>query len=240
MSIKDDLRKILRDAHSARDEAEANGAFKPSARAREAARAAHYRILRDLGREAGAPPDEVDLLTSGGLRETDILAKVQRWSEGAWSSAGRSSGRKTWALLVGGKGSGKTTAAVWALLDGTRQLAGPRVYVASRYVARLSLKFAPDCAQLDALASARWLVLDDVGFLDGHDGHVAPAVQCLLADRFDRRARTIITSNLSPERLTRYLDDGDQDARFADRFRQVCTDLVTLQGSLRTQLGVRQ
>ncbi len=144
-------------------------------------------------------------------------------------------------MVTGLPGAGKTLASVWALLRGTvdttgEPLPGDRTYITSKAVADLNAKFGLDRDRLHELATAKWLVLDDVGYHDtGPDGCLGPCVQRLINDRHEKRLRTIITTNLSPPQLSDYVEYRENGAtpRLPDRLAQLATLIVTTEPSLR-------
>lgn len=115
--------------------------------------------------------------------------------------------RKTFLLLLGSAGVGKTVAAVKMLGRGSG------LFVRAVELSRLSTFGREDRQRLEAAQSARRLVLDDLGTEMLHDGW-RPLLDELVDIRESERRRTVITSNLDMGTLrTRY------GARVLDRIR---------------------
>jgi hypothetical protein len=193
------------------------------------------RLLREelqrIGRKAGVPSGPLDLAVRDALEPTDIVRRLRQAMPDGW--APQVTPTSPWLVLAGGTGAGKTCAAAWALLRGTLDRGQPglggREFVASRHVAERNAGFSDDRRELDALALARWLVLDDLGSMDGgRDGHAAPAVQRVLTDRYEKRKPTLITTNLAGEAMARYIGE-----RLTDRLREISVLIGTGEKSLR-------
>lgn len=114
--------------------------------------------------------------------------------------------KKSFLVLFGGVGSGKSAAAAWTLAG-----KGSAGFVRAAKLARIS-KFEDGGEWEDALR-VRWLVIDDLGTESVSD-YWFERVNELLDSRYGDRLRTVITSNLSKEEIkTKY---GD---RIASRIR---------------------
>lgn len=147
-------------------------------------------------REAGVPPRNLSLLLDGGLRETTAVKAVRAWQ----------GSRRTFLVLSGGAGAGKTVAACLALMGGG-------VFERCVSAGRLGLYGAEDVARMRALRRARVLVLDDLGAEFQTDVWRAQFDE-LADERYGHQRRTVITTNLAPEIIReRY------GARVADRIR---------------------
>jgi DNA replication protein DnaC len=113
---------------------------------------------------------------------------------------------KTFALLLGGPGCGKTVATSEALVRGGS-------FARAITLSRLSSYDKEDRRTWEAVLGARALVLDDLGAETLHDGW-KPMLDELVDVRYGERARTVITCNLDKERFkARY---GE---RIVDRIR---------------------
>lgn len=217
------------------------------------ARDTHARLanLHEMAQASGCPPEESALVIGGQLRQTTVLERVRREVGRGWARAERPpAGAKHWLVLCGLPGTGKSLAAVWALLRGTWDAEGnpisglrSRMFITSKAVAELNPKFGPDRAKLADLTAVKWLVLDDVGYLDAGDGNcLADSVQRLLTDRHEKRARTIITTNLSTRQLLGYEHGATGERvpgyaggdRMSDRLNQLATFIITKDESLRS------
>ena len=124
-----------------------------------------------------------------------------------WLNAGRS-----WLLLAGDVGTGKTVAAGWALREVARQ--GQTVaFRRAAEVARLS-GFDAGAQELHRLKRVGLLVLDDLG-TECATGWGTSILHELLDTRHEAKLRTIITSNLKRADARARLGD-----RMADRVQQ--------------------
>ncbi len=114
---------------------------------------------------------------------------------------------KTFLLLMGSAGAGKTVATTAALAKWHGHI------VRAVELARLSVYDKDDRARLESLQETGLLVLDDLGAELSHDGF-RPMLDELIDIRYGDRAKTIITTNLdSASFKTRY---GE---RISDRIR---------------------
>lgn len=150
----------------------------------------------------------LSLLRSTGLPER----AVEAWAAGleelqptvdlrAYLASG-----KTFALLLGSPGCGKTVATAQALVRGG-------AFVRAIALSRLSSYDKDDRRTWESVLRTRTLVLDDLGAETLHDAW-RPMLDELIDVRYGERARTIITCNLDRERFkARY---GE---RIVDRIR---------------------
>lgn len=155
----------------------------------------------------GAPQRAVDAWEAG-LRDTESVRAVD-----AFLGAG-----KTFCVLSGGAGAGKTVAAVHGmaqrlLLD--KRESPPCIFIRASECARLGLYDAEDKAMTRQMHGAGLLVVDDLGAEFMAEGGVWRGLFDELVDvRYGEGAPTIFTTNLSPDAFrARY---GD---RVADRIR---------------------
>lgn len=229
-ALDPELADIVARAAHGRDALEASGGLMPEAQP------SLEQELHALAQQAGCPRGpELSLGLACGGRGSAIVESVAREVETSGWVPGKVgvADAKPWLLLAGVAGSGKSVAAFWALTRATllngRIAPGGRRYVRSSAVAAKNLGFSPDKEWLDELAQVRWLVLDDLGWIDkGKDEHLAPSVQYLLDERHARRGRTVITTNLSRAALLPYVGD-----RVGSRLRQAATLLVAADGDMR-------
>lgn len=177
-------------------------AFERDQREREAARAAEARDQRR--RDAGIPERVIRLL-NGGLRETEALTVTRRFV---------AERRKTFLVLGGGTGPGKTVAAGWSVdRDGG-------VLVKAMQLTRAGTYGDEAEAFWRRLHGASVLALDDLGMEPRDEKGWAEAnLAALLDDRYDAEAPTVITTNLTLAQFDeRYLSsDG---GRLRDRFAE--------------------
>ncbi len=143
-------------------------------RKEEKARMALESALRD----SQAPARSARIVLSGEAKETRAMAAVRSFMASSGSSL----------VLAGGKGCGKSTAAVWAiahLLDGHFRYAGE--------LAGLSR----DDDERRKITRSRLLVIDDLGveYLDDK-GWFAAFFDEVIVRRHDNELKTIITTNL--------------------------------------------
>lgn len=165
----------------------------------------------------GAPELEAEIVAKGAA-DNHVTTAVRDWSAGPL----------TFCLLLGGAGSGKTIAAVEALLNSKMFWGPPGVPVAELACAYSPLEarfyLASDLARLsyfDAAAQKtlgraerrKWLVLDDVGGELVTDTWKSNLTEIVLR-RNSSKLKTAITSNLSEaEFKSRY------DERIISRIR---------------------
>lgn len=182
----------------------------------DAARERVEASIPDRLRLLGVPELAIQTIAKG--EDTPALRAARKWHEQK---------ERPFLVLLGGVGTGKTVAAVWAM---SRHLAAGRdtpqagggkaipqaVFLRASKFARLSQYDKRDEEWLEnELHRSRLLVIDDMGaeFL------AAPAMTMLdelLDERYSNARRTILTSNLSGELFReRY------GARLWDRFAQV-------------------
>jgi DNA replication protein DnaC len=132
-----------------------------------------------------------------GLQETPATKSVETFLDSG----------KTFLLLLGSPGAGKTLATTHALAHhgGT--------FVRAVELARLSQYETNDRAQLESAHKVGLLVIDDLGAELLHDGW-RPMLDELIDVRWGARRKTILTTNLDAGTFkTRY------GARIADRIR---------------------
>jgi hypothetical protein len=185
----------------------------------------------------GIPGEAIRLLSSGAggpkWRETAAMAGVRE------IVALRGSGR-TWGLLAGGLGSGKSVAAGWWLVNVPSSGGAGRIFIAAEDVAALPAGTVWAEERFEKLATASALVLDDVGRGDAvgvrdpdtgeERKRMHQLVQRLLSRRYDNRFPTLCTGNLHPRNdWPAYL--GDE--RLRDRWREVGVARGTTDASLR-------
>lgn len=119
-----------------------------------------------------------------------------------------------WLVLLGGTGTGKSTAAAWALLRcrevGQSCLWAPSSALAQRAGGFDGAPYADRCKGADVL------VLDDFGTEHLTDW-ARSVVTDVLLHRHEAGARTVVTSNLAGEAFRTRLG-----ARLADRVRSAC------------------
>lgn len=174
--------------------------------ARSLAEAEHHQEQRlQSARQALDPVPRVAAdVERGGLADTEArtAAKKFREAKGAWCL-----------LLLGGIGSGKTTAAgelAWAFGLEEKRVA----WIRASESARLSGFGAEALERFEHWRSAKLVVLDDLG-TEAMTPTWQQALDDLLDDRYQRMAPTVITSNLTPEGFKQRYGE-----RIADRVRQ--------------------
>lgn len=137
----------------------------------------------------GAPRRAVDSWTAE-LKDTPAVLAVRRMM----------SERKSFCLLTGGAGAGKTVAAVLAMAE--RVLAGrredlPALFVRAVEGARMGLYDAKDKELAMQMQTAGVLVIDDLGAEFVSDGSIWRSVLDEVIDvRYGDRAPTVLTTNL--------------------------------------------
>lgn len=146
-------------------------------------------------RATGCPERAVEAWLAG-LQELQPVLDLRAYLESG----------KTFALLLGSPGCGKTVATTQALVRGG-------CFARAITLSRLSSYDKEDRRTWEAALGARTLVLDDLGAETLHDGW-KPMLDELVDVRYGDRARTIVTCNLDKERFkARY---GE---RIVDRIR---------------------
>ncbi len=122
-------------------------------------------------------PEDVQAIVRGTLDDNPWLRKVQRWLEGSTRVL----------VLSGSVGSGKSTAACWAIAErGGRFVSAPNL-------ARVSSSFKR--AEWDQLVAAPVVDIDDLG--DELDpASLSPALKLLISARVAHAGRTILTTNI--------------------------------------------
>lgn len=116
--------------------------------------------------------------------ETPALAAVRRW-------LGETA--RTWLVLCGAKGTGKSVAATWAVREVCRQ-GSSAAFRSMPAVAKLS-GFDAGADEMAHLKRVHLLVLDDVG-TEVLTDHAKAQLHELLDARHEHYGRTIVTSNL--------------------------------------------
>ncbi len=170
----------------------------------------------------GVPAKVAHLLSTHALHNTQALRGVRELMSAR-------QGMHTWGLLVGGSGAGKTTAAGWWLTQLRCSRGHGRAFVTSEDIALLPHGTVTATNTMQRLADASALVLDDVGWNDGFDGHLHPTVQRLIRKRYEALLPTLCTSNLHPRMdWLRYIG-----ARLIDRWFEIGVYRVTADVSMR-------
>jgi hypothetical protein len=182
----------------------------------------------------GIPGKAIRLLERpGDLEDTEAMRAAKQ----LLLSAERG---KTWGLLVGGKGSGKSTAAGWWLVNVRSRGGGPRMFIRSQDIAALPPGTVYAEERLQKIFEAGALVLDDIGRKDGvvvasnetgQDRQVLHVnVQRVLDAFYDSRRPLFCTSNLHPTRdFLPYLEDE----RSRDRWTEIGEARASREQSMR-------
>lgn len=159
------------------------------AREREARRKYLLETTPDRLVRMGAPRRAVDAW-SAEPRETAATSAVRRML----------AERKTFCLLTGGAGAGKTVAAVLAMAERVledRREDLPALFVRAVEGARMGLYDAEDKKLASQMQSAGLLVIDDLGAEFVSDGSIWRSILDEVIDvRYGDRAPTVLTSNL--------------------------------------------
>lgn len=142
------------------------------------------------------------LETAESAQDTPAMLATRQWL-----NSGRS-----WLLLAGDVGTGKSVAAAWALLEVAKQ--GQRIaFRRASEIARMS-GFDVGAKDIAALKSVGLLVVDDLG-TECQTGWAASIFHELFDARHEAKRRTIITSNLKRADARARLGD-----RLSDRVQQ--------------------
>lgn len=150
-------------------------------------------------------------------RETPALAAVEGWLEKG----------KTWLLMAGAKGCGKTVAATWAV-DHALNSGKTAAFRAVSAVGALS-QYDAGAAEMERLREVHLLVLDELGVEFASDYAKSRFFE-LLDARHEGCLPTILTSNLGLTEASRRLGD-----RIADRINGDGSSFEFGGASLRTK-----
>lgn len=126
--------------------------------------------------------------------DTQALNAVRRWLKG----------KRTWCVLLGRPGVGKTVAAVWALREALSD-GHTAAFRRTGAVSRLS-QFDAGADEMRRLSRVQLLVLDDYGTEHASEYAKAQLYQ-LLDTRHEERLRTVLTTNLSREQFRAHAGD---------------------------------
>lgn len=161
--------------------------------------------LRPLLLEQGVPPKDIDRVLAGDLDETDPLQRARQ----AYRD------RLVLVVLAGLPGLGKTTAAAWWIMQPWPEVDGAKRSVRAVKAAALARWPRLDEERIAQVFEARCLFIDDMGVENLSEAGAAWFDE-VLDIRYDRRAPTLITTNLpGKEFKERY------GARIAGRIREV-------------------
>lgn len=163
------------------------------------ARGVQERVLKAL--DASGAGDRA-LLAAVSAKRTEALEAAQEWL----------TQKRTWLVLLGGTGTGKTVAAVWAMREAARQ-AEPVAFRTAAALSRMS-GFNEGAVELERLQRVSLLVVDDVG-AEAQTSWGQGLLSELLDARHQGFRRTIITSNLGQEAFKQRIGE-----RLVDRIRE--------------------
>lgn len=170
----------------------------------------------------GVPEVLLEGLRRGGWETTRALDGVYRWL----------AGDQPFLVLTGGAGSGKSFAAASTLSQAKRTLktyahplaeepmeleeydSGAGLFVTASQLRMASRFVERGPSLLDRAATVAWLVLDELRQAD-FAGAGLERFEELLGERYARRLRTVITTNLGAEELGKHLGE-----RLASRFAE--------------------
>ena len=197
------------EAHQAEVERKAQEA----AKAQELER--HRRRLLAQVRGQLTKPIEAAMASGGPLEATQALRGTQEWL----------STPRPFLVLSGGTGTGKTVAAVWAMVTRFSDSQFVRAARIGPHYERWSSDREDKIEPLDI--DAGLLIVDDLGMESLEDRRSMLALEAIANDRQIPERRTIFTTNLDLDGIRhRY----GHDSRFISRLTQGAT-VVTLSGS---------
>jgi DNA replication protein DnaC len=182
---------------------------------RELAEARRRHAAERSWAEAGAVPQRLVTALESYRADTAAAQAVARWVPSG----------VTWCVLLGGTGTGKSTAAAWALR------AAHLVGVSVAWVQ--SARLAVDAGGFEGEQLARRLravgvlVVDDVGAQD-RGQYARDVLRELLTERHEGRARTIVTTNLDGAEFRDHLGE-----RLSERIRHECQATTCRGASMR-------
>lgn len=155
------------------------------AEAQEAERVHAERVLRtSAAKLERSGVGQRALAAAAEAKETDALLAVKRWLGDA---------SRTWLVLCGAKGTGKSVAATWAVRHAITT-GSTAAFRRSSELSKLS-GFDAGAVELEALKRVDLLVLDDVGtetLTDWARAQLHELIDC----RHEAYGRTVLTSNL--------------------------------------------
>lgn len=176
-------------------------------------------------RACGAKLREIEAITGPDFRQTKAVLAVDEFANHKTA---------TFCLLWGAIGCGKTIAGAHALRYATKR--GQMLYGSGRWwadvtmlsrregllisafeLSRASVWGRPDDTRLyEKACEVRWLVLDDLGTeVPDEKGYWIQKLHHLVDERHGNKLKTVITTNLDPEKFkARY------DERMVDRIRE--------------------
>lgn len=139
--------------------------------------------------EAGVPQRCAEIVANG-FEETTAMVAARTFV----------ASNRSFLLLSGGPGTGKTVAAAWTLEQkyvALRWGGDKSKFIRAQELARLSLFEKIDKDFFGMLATVKRLAIDDLGAEMFHDG-VRSMIDELLDRRYGARLRTALTTNLAP------------------------------------------
>lgn len=142
------------------------------------------------------------LAAAANPKPSEALDATQQWFASG----------KCWLVLLGGTGTGKTTAAAWALGRVLKQHETAEARTASR-LSRMS-GFDEGARELERLSQASLLVVDDIG-AEAQTAWGQGLLSELLDSRHQGFKKTILTSNLGQEAFKQRVGE-----RMVDRIRE--------------------
>lgn len=187
------------------------------AEAQEAERLQAERVLRtSAAKLERSGVGQRALAAASEAQDTEALAAVKRWLGDA---------SRTWLVLCGPKGTGKSVAATWAVRHAITT-GSTAAFRRSSELAKLS-GFDAGATELEALKRVDLLVLDDMGTESLNDWARAQLHE-LVDYRHEAYGRTVLTSNLQ------WRGVGGLEARLGERI----ADRIAQAGTL-VQVGGR-
>lgn len=155
---------------------------------------------------------EKQLESSGMGERARVAAANPRPSEALEAAQQWLTSGKCWLVLLGGTGTGKTTAAAWVLGEVLKQRESGEARTASR-LARMS-GFDEGARELERLSNVSLLVVDDIG-AEAQTAWGQGLLSELLDNRHQGYRKTILTSNLGAEQFKARVGE-----RMVDRIRE--------------------
>lgn len=187
-------------------------------------KAAKFNELGDELREAEAVLAEqeaatrrlqrmMELLERSGVGERSLHAATDPhdWDAVVETRRWLATGTQTWLVLVGGKGTGKSVAATWAVREACKR-GDSAFFRRASEVARLST-FDAGADELTRLRKCALLVVDDLG-TENLTAHAQGLFFEIFDVRHENHLRTIITSNVGRQQLKERLGE-----RLTDRLK---------------------
>lgn len=157
-----------------------------------------------------------------GERNADLVLSGMRETEATRAVARHSREEKTFLVLMGGWGAGKSAAAAQAAANALKNRRSV-VFLRAAECARLSLFDKDDVRTIRAMRTCGLLVLDDLGGESYHDTWRATFEE-VIDVRYQGRQPTVLTTNLNMEKFKQRYGERVADRIRHDGIAQICAE----------------